>query len=320
MDKPKVTPKDFFFWIAAMVALYVSVFSLINLLFDYINFAFPDALNTYIDPYAGSIRYEIASLVVLVPVFLALMRMIRRDIEHVPEKKDLWIRRWALFVTVFIAGIAVIADLITLINYFLGGEITTRFILKALVVFLVAGGGFLHFLADIRGYWVQYPKRARTIGYAVGLLVLLAIVAGFFIMGTPNQIRMYRFDDRKVGDLQNLQYQVVNYWQLKQRLPATLPDLADPISGFTIPADPQSGNEYTYKVAGKLSFQLCAVFNAKSQATPINSRIRPTMPAAVPNGYGGKEIGDVWQHGAGEACFDRTIDPERYPPFSKSPR
>src|SRR4051812_9132922 len=88
MDKPKVTPKDFFLWIGAIVALYASVIAFMALLFDYINYAFPDALNSYVDPYGSSIRYEIATLVVLFPVFLLLIRFIRKDIIQVPTKKE----------------------------------------------------------------------------------------------------------------------------------------------------------------------------------------------------------------------------------------
>lgn len=319
MDKLRATPKDVFLWIGAMIALYASVFSFIALLFAYINYAFPDVLNSYVDPYSGSMRYQIASLIVLFPVFLGLMRLIRGDISANPEKKDLWVRRWALYLTVFIAGVTVIGDVITLINYFLGGEITTRFVLKALVVFLVAGGAFLHFLADIRGYWVQYPERAIRIGYAVGVLVLAAIISGFFVMGSPNQIREYRFDDRKVNDLQNLQFQIVNYWQQKEKLPATLAELRDPLSGSVIPKDPQTGEEYRYETTGSLSFKLCATFNSESQP---NSGYSVRYPVeAYPPGKGGMgNENDVWSHLAGEHCFDRTIDPEKYPPYQKSGR
>jgi len=316
MDKPKVTPKDFFLWIAAMVALYVSVFAFINLLFDYINYAFPDILNGYLDPYSSSMRFEIASIIVLFPVFLVLMRLIRNDIAANPVKKDLWVRRWVLFITVFVAGATVIGDLITLINYFLGGEVTTRFILKVVVVLLVSGGAFLHFLADIRGYWVQYPGRARTLGYAVGVLVLAAIVSGFFIMGSPNDIRMYRFDDRKVGDLTNIQYQIVTYWQQKEKLPAKLEDLADPISGMNVPVDPQTSEPYKYVVKGTMSFDLCANFNAVNQPNSLRNQY-PVAKTIYPDGL---VMEDSWQHGVGEVCFNRTIDPERYPPFSKTPR
>ncbi|MDO8561628.1 MAG: DUF5671 domain-containing protein [bacterium] len=317
MDKLKVTPKDFFLWIGAMVALYVSVFSLISLLFDYINYAFPDNLNSYIDPYSGSMRYEIASLIVLFPVFLALMRFIRSDIIRDVMKKDLWIRRWVLYITVFVAGATVIGDLITLINYFLGGDLTTRFILKVIIVLLVAGGAFLHFLADIWGYWVQYPKRAFAVGWGAGLVILLSIVGGFFIMGTPGEIRNYRFDDQKINDLTNIQYQIVNYWQGKEKLPTTLADLNDPISGATIPVDPQNNTPYVYESTGSLSFKLCATFNAESQANQrTDVRTSPIPVGAVKGGV--DSIGQsTWKHGVGLVCFDRTIDPQLYPPFKK---
>lgn len=317
MDKPKVTPKDFFLWIGAMIALYASVFSLISLLFDYINIAFPDVLNAYVDPYSGSIRYEIASLMVLAPTLLILMRMIRNDIARLPEKRDLWIRRWALFLTVFVAGATVLCDLITLINYFLGGEITTHFVLKVFVVFLVAGASFLHFLADIWGYWILFPQRARMVGWGAGLVVVCTIAAGFFIMGSPNQIRTYRLDDERVSNLQEMQSQVVNFWQLKEKLPTVISDLNDPISNYTTPLDPVTRKPYTYSTTGSLSFKLCATFGAESQA---NSAYQyRSVPVAVPGvGVTGKDLeNDTWQHGAGEVCFTRTIDPQRYPPYSK---
>ena len=186
MNTLKVTPKDFFLWAGAMVALYGSVISFITLLFEYINYVFPDPLAYYYsDPFSGSIRFAMASLIVLVPVALALLSVIRRDIAADKHKNDLWVRRWALFLTVFIAGAAVVGDLITLINYFLGGDITTRFVLKVAVLLLVAGAVFLHFLADLRGYWNENPGRAKIVGYAAGLVVVLAILSGFLIMGSP---------------------------------------------------------------------------------------------------------------------------------------
>lgn len=316
MDKPKITPKDFFLWAGAMIALYISVFSFISLLFSYIDHVFPDALNSYVDPYSSAMRFSLASLVVLFPLFVFLMRLIHSDIAQVPAKKDLWVRRWLIVLTIFVAGFSLAADLITVINYFLGGDLTTRFILKVAVVLLVAAGVLMHFLAELWGYWDIHRNYARQVGYAVGTLVLVAIVAGFFIMGTPGQVRLYRFDDQKVSDLQSIQYQIVNYWQTKGALPATLADLNDPLSGFTVPADPQSGEQYTYKRQSPLDFTLCATFNAETQPNSVSVR---AMPVTAPMGaQKGTDLTALpWTHGAGEVCFDRSIDPQRYPPFNK---
>ncbi len=321
MDKPKVTPKDFFLWAMAMIALYVVAFSISSLLFSYIDHAFPDALQYYVDPYSGSMRFAMASIIVLFPVFVLLMRVIRKGVMRDPSRLDIWVRRWALYLTLFLAGGAVLIDLITLINYFLGGDLTSRFLLKVGVVFLIAGGIFLHILAELRGYWKAQPNRALYVGIGVGALLVAAIGSGFLILGTPGQVRLHRFDDQKVNDLTSIQYQVVNYWQQKEKLPATLLDLNDPLNGSVIPLDPQSGEQYTYQATGKYSFKLCATFNAETQGTsPSASRLMMPMTIPVNSPSEAKGIGleqSTWQHGAGEICFDRTIDPERYPPFSK---
>jgi hypothetical protein len=310
MQKAKTGAKDFFLWAGAMLFLYVSIVAFITLLFGYIDYTFPNALNYYAsNPYDSGMSYQMAILIVLVPLFLVLMRFIRRDIEADESRADIWVRRWALYLTLFIAGVTVAADLITLLYYFLSGQdITVRFLLKVAVVLLVASIGFMHFLADIRGYWIKYPNKARIIGLAVGLLVALSIALGFFIVGTPGQARDYRLDEQRVSDLQNIQWQVVSYWQLKQKLPAQLNELTDSISGWRVPVDPKSGGAYTYKATGTHSFELCATFASKSsQKNMGRSSIYPSEPY-------GMGMNDNWQHTAGEVCFARTIDPERYPP------
>jgi hypothetical protein len=148
------------------------------------------------------------------------------------------------------------------------------------------------------------------VGYAAGFLVSLSIIAGFFIMGSPSQVRLYRFDDQKVSDLQNIQWQIVNFWQQKEAFPKSLTDLEDPISGFVVPKDPQSGADYEYELGLGTSFKLCATFNAESQGRQ-SSYSEPYMVV-------GEKGNENWQHGAGEYCFERVIDPERYPPYEKS--
>ncbi len=315
MDKPKTTPKDFFLWVGAMIALYASVFAFISLIFDYLNYAFPDALQYYAsDPYSGGVSYEMASLIVLFPIFIVLMHLIHRDINRDASRADTWVRRWALYLTLFIAAATLAADLITLIMYFFNGDVSLRFILKVLVIFLVAGGGFLHFLADLRGYWEHNAHKARVLGWAACALVVITIAAGFLIIGTPWQARLYRFDEQKVNDLTTIQYQIVNYWQAKQHLPAALFDLSDSISGFSAPLDPQSSTAYEYNTKGPLSFELCATFNAPT----VQSNTARTVPMMAPTAIGAKgvPIQDNWQHGAGHVCFERTIDPSLYPPLN----
>lgn len=311
MDKPKTTPKDFFLWAGAMVSLYVGVFSFVGLIFDYINYVFPDtALNYYVDPYQGSVAYEMATLIVLAPVFLMLMRVIRRAIVKDPTRNEVWVRHWGLFLTVFFAGGAIVIDLVVLLYTFLSGEeLGIRFLLKVAVVLLVAAAGFMHFMADLWGYWQKNPSYARYVNWATGVLVVLTIVSGFVIIGSPQSQRALRLDQQRVSDLQSIQSQLVYVYQQKGTLPATLADLNDPLSYFAVPVDPQTKAAYEYAVKGTLSFELCATFAAEGTDQYGSTVARPTV-------YG--VTGDNWQHTAGRVCFERTIDPQLYPQTVKT--
>ncbi|PIR84113.1 hypothetical protein COU18_01785 [Candidatus Kaiserbacteria bacterium CG10_big_fil_rev_8_21_14_0_10_51_14] len=316
MEKAKITPKDFVLWVAAMAALYSGVFAFIRLVFDYINQVFPNPITNayyYYDPYGGGVSYEMAALIVLTPVFLILMRTIRKDIKRDHSRREVWIRRWALFLTIALAAATMVIDLIVLIHTFLQGEdLTVGFLLKVAVVLLVAGAGFFHFLADLRGYWEKEPGRAKMINWAVGVLVLVTIVAGFFIIGTPQEIRAKKQDAVRINDLQGIQWQVVNYWQQKETIPTALADLSDPLMGYMLPVDPKTAESYEYKKTGNASFELCATFATEGGNT-TNGRPMPVDPSM------GKGITpDSWQHAAGRVCFTRTIDPERYPPYTKT--
>lgn len=312
-EKPNVTPKDFFLWMGAMIALYLSVGSFVALLFEYIDRLVGKTAVVGYDPYSGGIQFAIASLIVIFPVYLALTRMLNQDIRRAPIKKELWVRRWLVFLAVFVAGVAMLIDLIVLITTFLGGkEMTSAFLLKIAVVLLVAAGVFYYYLSDIRGKWERQERLSKTIGVVVSVVVLLSVVSGFFIMGSPYTQRLLRYDHQRIADLQTLQSHVTNYYQTTKRLPDNLDELTDPLVGTYIPTDPSTGKDYEYRPTGELSFELCATFDLPlpefdtERADLSDFRVRELQKTA-----------QEWPHGEGRTCFTRTIDPERIKPFEK---
>lgn len=299
-----------------MVSFYWSILAFIFLVINYIDYAFPNALQYYpTNPYDSGISMQMASIIVLLPLYLVLVRVITKNAERDPSRKEIWVRRWALIFTLFVAGVAMAGDLIMLLTSFLSGEaLTMAFVLKVVLVFLVAAGVFMHFIADLKGYWIAFPMRRRYVSVGVGVIAIVAIVSGFFIVGTPQQARLERFDVQRVNDLQNIQSQVTYYYQAKRALPKSLSDVGDSITmGVALPVDPQTGASYVYQATGALTFKLCATFNAESR---VNQTSRALTPVATsPAGKAG--AADNWQHAAGDVCFDRTIDPSFYPPLTK---
>jgi len=309
----KTGPRDFFLYLFATAALYFSAVNVINLLRQYGNYFFPDPISAAYDVgFSASMRLAVAFLIIVFPAYVIAMWVLGRDIDRAPEKRDLWVRRWSLYLTLFLSGVTIIGDLVYLVYSFLGGDMTVRFVLQALAILVVAAAVFAYYLFVLRRQPGSSLALRRTLAI-VALAVIAALIIGvFFIIGSPGTNRERAFDFRRVNDLQNIQGQIVYYWQAKQELPETLKELQDPISGFALPRDPETGEQYEYRKTGTASFELCAAFN--TDASP------PTYPSAsVTRPYYEKPTGDGWgenwQHGPGRSCFARTIDPDRYPPL-----
>jgi hypothetical protein len=158
-------------------------------------------------------------------------------------------------------------------------------------------------------------KLPQTFAIIAIILVVVAIVSGFIVMGSPQTQRLMRYDTQKTSDLQQIQWQIVNYWQQKRMLPENLSALNDPISSFMAPTDPQSGESYEYRKVSDLSFELCTEFNRESHDL---ARGADKSSLVYPMPYGYDEGSNNWQHGVGRTCFERTIDPDLYPPAAKN--
>lgn len=311
----KNIPRDVFLHLLSIVTLYWSAVSFVTVIWQYINYFFPDTLNEayrYYMSFAGPIRFAVSSLIIVFPVFILVSWYLNKIYAREAQVRESKIRKWLIYLTLFVASLVIIGDLITVINIFLGGEITVRFILKALSVLLVAGLIFGYYLNDVRRE--KPTKLAKYFAWATSTVVLIVIIGAFFIVGSPATARLMQFDQQKISDLQGIQYQIVNYWQTKEKLPESLADLTDNISGYTAPLDPQNKTPYEYNIkdAENLSFELCATFN--KQGKDIN-KYYESMPVSEP--VKGGQYSYSWDHEAGRVCFERTIDKELYPPLSK---
>jgi len=304
-------PRDVFLHLLAIVTLYWSSISFTTLLWQFINYYLPINL-----PYDYSynysldlIRFSVSALFIVFPLFIFVSWYLNKIYRRESAVRESKIRKWLLYLTLFIAALVVVGDLVAVINNLLGGETTLRFILKALSVLLVAGFVFGYYLDDVRR---ETPSKfGKHFAWSTGVLVLAGIVSAFFVIGSPSTARLVQFDRQKVNDLQSIQTQLVNYWQRKEGLPNSLSDLTDPISGYKIPTDPQTNVPYEYivKDAASLSFELCATFNKQKQSTGKEK--------AYPIYYS-EAYSQNWNYSAGRFCFERTIDKELYPPLNKT--
>jgi len=302
----KSTPKDVFLHLLHIVTFYISVVSLTSLLIQYIDIMFPNPLNFDLSGVLNLILWFTSILVIAFPFYIGTSLLMARDLSANPAKTELKVRKWFIYFTLFLAALTVLIDLILLVYNFLSGELTASFFLKTLIVLVVAGAAFGYYLWDLKKKADENASSTRKmIAWGVTVAVLLSIIGGFFLVGSPATQRARKFDDRRIQDLSAIKDQIVfTYWTQKGKLPEKFGDLDDKISGFIIPNDPETMAPYEYNVTDQFSFELCANFKTKSL-------VRGATPA-TPAMYRGSQFEQNWTHNAERTCFKRTIDPELY--------
>ena len=149
--RPYVSARDAFIYLVIFATLAITAIHFGSLLFELIDKALPDALD---EPHEGynvnAVRQAIAALVVAFPIYVFLSYRVNAAIRRDPTKRSSRIRKWLTYLTLFIASAVLVGDLSTVIYSLLAGELTTRFILKALTVVLIAGAIFGYYLWDLR--------------------------------------------------------------------------------------------------------------------------------------------------------------------------
>jgi hypothetical protein len=341
--KPKFNLGFFFLSLGLLITLITSVVSFLNLVFGTLDKRFPDVLNSnyqygYVSYDYNAIRSALATLIIFFPIFLVVSYFWKKFSKINLGKIDEVVRKWLIYIILFLSALVTAIDLVTLVRYFVAGEITTRFILKVVAVLIVALYVGMYFIFELK-------EREKFFGFKIGtaavvkssVLVLAVIVWSFTIIGTPGEQRVWRLDDRRTQDLQNIQYQVINYWQQKEKLPPSLNELASPLTGYSLPVDPEfeKGKRYEYSIvdAKTLTFELCADFALPmpkgwreykdyGEIVPMplspmgeidTSRSNVSYPYPGPGGG----INESWDHQSGKTCYKRTIDKDIYPPYPK---
>lgn len=146
-DLPKNAQLNFLY-LLSFIALYISVFSFIGTAFGSIDSVFGVELGQ-----AGveSLRWNIAFLVVVFPVFLVTNHYIRKISSQSAGSLHMSSTRRAFtYITLFITALALIISAVRLVYMLTGAELVMASVLKILCIVLVAGGLFGYYFNDVR--------------------------------------------------------------------------------------------------------------------------------------------------------------------------
>lgn len=327
----KTKAVDVFAYLAIFISLIVSITNIVQIMFAAIERKFTDVLEMgrYVDVYQSDMRMAIASLIVAFPVYLALSFYISRDIKRFLYKRDLPIRKIFIYVTLFVTALSLLGSLVATIYTFLGGELTTRFGLKALTVFTVALAVAGYYLYSLRRDYSKNTNLPYVFAVISSIVVLAAIIWSVSIIGTPKEMRMKRIDDARLMDVSRIQQEIYNHFQTTDKLPVSLSELDDAFQGYVVPKDPVTGEAYEYRVIQQpvvrrnitlntkelttpAIFELCATFDTERTYNDRGTPVMTDKMYSVSNLYYSGDVTPFWNHGVGKTCFRREISSDMY--------
>lgn len=334
----KTKALDVFVYLGIAISLITSITNFLQIIFAAVDRKFVDVLSglSYVDTTQSDVRFAIASLVVMFPIYIGLSWYVSKDIEKFLYKQDIAVRKIMVYCTLFFSVLTLIGTLVSIIYYYLGGELSIRFAVKALSVFVVALTLFSYYYYSLRrNYSVKTAVPVLMTGIA-SLVVIASIVWSVSIIGTPAQMRAKKIDSTRLSDISGIQQELFNRVQMTDKLPLTLPELDNAFQGYKVPIDPITQDEYIYKIIEQpvmkmnytsnkkemtkpAIFELCAIFEttrelaSRGQAVSAKDTVLSTDSFySVANYYYDGDVSPFWNHGAGLTCFRRVISPEMY--------
>lgn len=131
---------------------------------------------------------------------------------------------------------------------------------------------------------------------SASIVVVVTVVWGAVLVGSPRTARLQRLDARRLGELQTIFREVQSLChdpdikdELKRELPRTLDELATQARSSKINVtDPETGERYEYRVIDETTYEVCATFSLERDS----------------------DTQVFWNHSAGRHCFTvNALDP-----------
>lgn len=291
-----------FFYMLSLVALIFMALSAGIIVFQIINKNIVDVLENFRGSYnPGSLKFAISAIIIASPIYYLATAQISKNLFSGKLSKDSGIRKWLTYFILLVSTIVMLGFLVAVIYNFLDGELTTKFILKALTAIIIAAAIFTYYFYDIRRENVAGVKDKIVRIYFYGSLAIVAavLISAFVFVESPAETRNIKYDSTILNRFSQIDSALNTYYYDNNKLPN---DLASMLSGITYlreedMTDPATGEKFEYKAIDKNTYELCANFKITSKD--------------YENINGPYYFDKRWDHQSGYQCLRQKVRSEK---------
>lgn len=246
-----------FLYLLSLAALIFVSLSLGMILFEIIDHLIPDIFSNRMVS-DNTLKFAISALIIASPVFYLASRFIFLGIKKGELSPDSPLRRWLTYFILLLASITILGVLIGIINNFLSGDLTWRFILKALVMLIIASLVFSFYILSLKNRAEKKEKLFLRIYFWASLIfIIIVFISAWFYVESPVEARQRKVDSALVSKMYNVEGAINTYFEDRGELPDSLGQLAGYLPQF-------DQNHFSglieYHRLGSDSFELCATF------------------------------------------------------------
>lgn len=287
-----------FFYLLSLVALVFMSIATGMVIFQVINKSITDVLNQFNNRVSASqLKFAVSCLIISTPIFYFVSAQIYKSLFKGDLDKEAGVRKWLTYFILLVSAVVMIGWLIGTVNSFLEGELTLKFVLKALTAVGISAIIFSFYLYDIKREVVKGKKDGIVKIYFWLSLVIVAaaFVTSLFFVESPAQARRQKIDQKVLNSFSSIDGAVNNYYDNMKTLPGNLDQLRQEVDYLTenTITNISTGQVYEYKVISEDSYQLCAEFltsNMDKESNEYDSYLK-----------------ENWQHDKGYQCIEKKV-------------
>jgi len=257
-----------FFYLLSLVALIFMALSTGMIIFQIINKNMVDIINQYQGRFSeDALKFAISALIISTPIFYLTIWQIIKNLKSGVLDKDSGIRKWLTYLILLITSVVALGWLIGVINTFLDGDLTTKFILKAITAIFIAAAVFTFYLYDIKRESVAKTDNIIKIYFYGSLIIVIAVfIASLFTVESPTRTRNRKIDEAMLENFSLINNDISMYFEDYEKLPDSLDVLVNEYNflGNRDLVDPETKQAYEYKIIDDKTYEICATFRTSN--------------------------------------------------------
>lgn len=296
MKKPENNAAKFaFYYMLSLIALIFTALSIGMIIFQIINKNIADIISQYgTDFSSDQLKFAISALIISAPIFYVTTWQICKNLFTGAFDKDSSVRKWLTYFVLLVSSVVMLGWLIAIVNNFLDGELTVKFILKAITAIGIAAAIFTFYYYDIKREKIAGEKDEviRIYFYASLAVVIIVFIAGLFIVESPQKTRDRKMDNAVLENFEDIDRAVGTYYKDNEKLPDGLETVKSEFSYITDKdlENSATGEKYEYKIKRENIYELCATFKISNEGSEDYD-----------------DYFDRWPHDVGYQCLSQRV-------------